>query len=144
MAIAAGLKKLFNKHKVDYQLLYYKETTSLYRAASYLNVPASSFVKSLVLHDKIGYVLVVLPLNAKIDYLKLKQKLNRNLHVLPDVKAKKIFHDCNANNFPPFGKPYKIDVIVDYAVKKIDKVCFSAGSDSSVVEMKISDFLYIN
>lgn len=145
MTVAASLKKLFKKHRANYQVYYYKETTSLHLAAEYLDISTTNIIKVEVLADTHGYVLAVIPLNSSIDFLKIKQKLNRNLHILPEVKANRIFYDCQRGNRPPFARSYKINhIIIDYSILNLDKLFFVAGSNSSIVEMSLCDFLYIN
>lgn len=144
MTIAASLKTLFKKHMADYKVLYYKKTSSLFTVAKYLDVPTTKIIKSEILQDKDGYVLVVLPLYSRVNFIKLKKKLNRNFHIVPEIKTKGLFFDCDLGSIPPFGAPYKLPVIIDTAIYGLDVIYFVGGCQSSLIEMALNDFLYLN
>lgn len=144
MTVSASLRKLFRRHKVNYRVYYYKETRSLHLAAKYLDIPTTKIITASVLEDQSGYVLAITPLNSSIDFPKLKKKLNRNLSISLDFKSNRIFYDCQSGNFPPFGRPYNVDVVMDKSITNLDKIYCVAGSNSSIVEMSVCDFLYVN
>lgn len=144
MPIAASLKKLFIRHQANYQLLYCKRTRSLYQVSKYLDIPTKQIIKSVVVHDKYGYALVVLPLESQIDFSKLNRKTKRNFLLTPDVKSSRLFFDCEPGCIVPFGTPYKLDMYIDTSVTKNQNIFFNPGCFNVILELSMSDFLYVN
>lgn len=144
MTIAASVKKLFSTERIPYRVFSHERTASLDQAAEALNLDKAKVVRTEVLGDNLGIILAVAPLEKKINFAKLKKQLQRNLIVLADSNINRIFADCEAGTQPPFGAPYNLQVLLDSSLTELDIVYFRAGSQTSVVQLAIDDFLYLN
>lgn len=144
MTIAARVKKFFDNHRVPYRVYSHQRTSTLGQAAELVGISKSQVVKTVVLEDGLGAILAVLPLERRIDFIQLKKQLQRNLRVLPEFKVNRIFLDCEGGSHPPFGRPYGLDVVIDKTIEKLDYIFFEAGSHSSLVQISLEDFFYLN
>lgn len=144
MIIAASLKRLLENRKLGFMVLQHKRVISLELAARLLNIDFENVLCAQVLADSRSQFLVVYQLNRKIDFMRCKQLLNRDLRVLPSIEVNRIFNDCEANCWPAIGQPYNIEVILDKSIKKLDQVYFSSGSHTALLQMQSSDFLTLH
>lgn len=144
MAIAANIKKLFQQHRIPYRIFSHERTTSVEQAIQLADVDRTKFLRTEVLADNQGVILAIVPLEKKINFTVLKSQAQRNLIVLAEANINKIFADCEAGTHPPFGEPYNLQVLLDSSLEKLDVVYFRAGSQTSIVQLDIDDFLYLH
>lgn len=144
MIIAASIKKLLDSSKYSYRALHHKRVSSLEAAASLLNINLKQVITAQVLADKAGAILIVYPLGRKIDLQLCKQRLRRDLTVIPSINTNRIFNDCEAGSWPAIGQPYNIEVILDKSIKQLDTVYFASGSHTSLLQMSIGAYLQLN
>lgn len=143
MAISASIKKLFKTNKIPYRVFSHERTLNIEQAIQITGIDKNKFIRTEVLADEHGTVLAVVPLEKKINFTKLKAQVARNLIVLSETNINKLFVDCEAGAHPPFGEPYNLLVLLDSSIEKFDKVYFRAGSQTSIVQLAIEDFLYL-
>jgi HD-like signal output (HDOD) protein/prolyl-tRNA editing enzyme YbaK/EbsC (Cys-tRNA(Pro) deacylase) len=144
MIIAAGIKQLLDNYKLAYRVLQHKRVASLNLAASLLNIDPNQVLTVQVLADSQGEVLIVYPITRKVDFALCKKLLNRNLKVLPAIKVNRIFNDCEADCWPAIGHPYNIEIVIDKSIKNLERVYFTSGSQTSMLQMQQSDYLRLN
>lgn len=130
MLIAAKLKRVLDKLKVNYSVLVYTHLANLRQV-----------VAADILADEQGPLLMVRPFNRPLDLRMLRQVLHRDLHVLPTININKLFTDCEATCWPPVGRVYSLPTVIDASVLCLEKVFFTSGSRTAYVRMRIQDFL---
>ena len=144
MTIAANIKKLFNANKIPYRIFEHERTADIGQAIQLAGVDKSRFLRTEVLCDEAGVLLAVVPWEMKINFTKLKKLLQRDLIVLSYSRINRIFNDCEAGAHPPFGEPYHLPVLFDSSLENLDSVYFKAGSQTSIIQLKMDDFLYLH
>lgn len=144
MIIAASIKQLLDNYKLTYRVLEHKRVTSLEKAARLLNIPLQNVLTVQILTDTESKLLIIHPLNRKIDFARCKENLQRNFRVLPPVEVNRIFNDCEADCWPAIGHPYNIEIIIDKSIKQLSEVYFASGSHTSLLQMHVHDYLYLN
>lgn len=143
MAVAAKVKQFLDGNHVPYRILRHSRKTSLTSAAEQLTLPCSQLLKTDILVDNHGYIMVVYPYDRRVDFNQLKKTLNRHLTIMPWYQINRIFSDCEPGAYPPFGAPYGLNVLLDSQIEQMDNVYFEPGSHTCILSLGIDDFLYL-
>lgn len=141
MTIATGIKHFLDRHRVVYCPITHEHNRDLFEVAQSLNIFEGEILKAVPLAEGL---LVVLPLNHEIDYQYLREKYHVPFELMTSEKANKIFWDCEAGCYPPFGLPYGLKVIVDKKIASLKFVYFMGGSHHTLVKMALEDFCFLN
>lgn len=141
--IAAKLKRFLLSHRVDYRLYCHPRTYNLEDCAKKHSISGSAFAKAIVVKDKKNYWVVVIPLHCEIDFAKLNSLLKREVYVVSDKEADKLFDDCEPLSHPPLGSAYHLAIVVDTKLLNNKTIFFEAGSHAGVIGLEKSDFCYL-
>lgn len=144
MTLAAKIKKLFDAKRITYRELAHTRTNYLRQAATYLNLDITNIVTAELVEDHAGKLLLVYPVNKKVDLLKVNKILHRQLTPLAEQQVNRIFNDCDAGCWPPIGRAYGLDVVLDKSIESKNIIFFSSGSATALVQMRMVDFLFLN
>lgn len=141
--IAARIKHYLENYKISYHVFRHPRTKTLHEAALALNIPEAQFARAVVLNDKAGALLAVLPLNTIIDFEKLKSITGRDLSILSKTEMDNIYSDCEPCSHAPLGEPYGLPMIVDKRLANRSDIYFEAGCHNSLVRMNKDDFFFL-
>lgn len=141
--IAASIKHYLERYKISYHVFRHHRTKSLQEAAEALGVCHARFARAVVLGDKLGLLLVVLPLNSIINFEKLNQTTGRDLRILSGSEMDKIYMDCEPCSHVPLGEPYGLSMMIDKRLKQVSEIYFEAGSHNSLVRLSGDDFYFL-
>lgn len=144
MIIAANVKKYLAKYRVPYQVISHQRTQCLEDAVAQLEMNTENLVEAQLVADDQGVILVVVPYQRRINFEKLKHKLNRNLRLMPAFKSNRLFYDCEPGSRPPFGDPYGLDMIMDKSIGHLDSVLIESGCHTALLKISVNDFLFLN
>lgn len=143
MILATKIKKFLDLYRVTYQVFSHPRTVTLLEAQQALQIEPQQFIRSVLLEDKQGYILAVLPLNAKLDFSRIEKRLKRRLQVVPRARVDRLFYDCEPGSHPPIGEPYKLRTLIDSALLLNPNVYFEPGTHTSVVRMTLVDYRFL-
>ncbi|MFO1258813.1 MAG: YbaK/EbsC family protein [Gammaproteobacteria bacterium] len=141
--IAAKVKHYLERYKISYQVFRHQRTKTLQEAAEALGICQTRFARAVVLGDKLGLLLVVLPLNGIINFEKLNQITGRNLRLLSGAEMDNIYMDCEPCSHVPLGEPYGLSMIIDKRLKQVPEIYFEAGCHNSLVRLSVDDFYFL-
>lgn len=141
--IATRIKHYLDRYKISYQVFRHHRTKTLQQAADALGICRTKFARAVVLGDKLGLLLVVLPLNSIINFEKLHQITGRNLRILSGSEMDNIYMDCEPCSHVPLGEPYGLSMIVDKRLKEVSEIYFEAGCHNSLVRLSVDDFYFL-
>lgn len=96
--------------------------------------------KSVLLQDDDGYIIAVLPSTRNLDLQKLRQTLDRMVHLAVEREVEDLFVDCDAGSVPAIGNAYDVTTVVDEALLEQSQVYFAAGDRTALIRMKGRDF----
>jgi HD-like signal output (HDOD) protein/prolyl-tRNA editing enzyme YbaK/EbsC (Cys-tRNA(Pro) deacylase) len=116
------------------QLVHHSRSRSYAQAIEMANAVPELSAKTIPLIDKDGPVVAVLPLLAELDIDVLNQTFNRELQVLSDVSADKLFKDCESGALPALAMAYRLPVIVDVDMLSYDHVFSASGCASTLLK----------
>jgi prolyl-tRNA editing enzyme YbaK/EbsC (Cys-tRNA(Pro) deacylase) len=144
MLIAARIKQLLDTNKIVYRVLPHQRSFSLADSIRALQLDPATVLVAEVLTDQQGTLLAVHSSITKIDLPRLNNLLQRDLKVLAEISANRIFVDCEANCWPPIGHPYSLDVIIDKNIQQQKLIYINPGCRSSLLQLELADYLFLN
>ncbi len=145
--IPSKVKSYLDKAGISHKILEHKTVYTAIDAANTLNKKFSEIAKSLIVKADKNYYLILLPADYNLDTEKLKKVLSKsgNKEIktikIPGEKIVDSALKIKAGALSAFGNLYKLPVIIDKKLAKINKAIFSSGSLNHSVEMAVEDFV---
>jgi Ala-tRNA(Pro) deacylase len=140
MAIAMTLKAYLDGHQVHYDTVEHPHTVSAMDSAKSAHVPAHQLAKAVVLEDKNGYIVGVLPSNNRLNLGWVNEELQRELKLATEPELKKLFKDCVTGAVPALSSAYGLKVIWDDQLKYASDIYIEAGDHEHLIHLKGEDF----
>ncbi len=140
MSIAMTLSNFLAEHDVPYDILTHPHTTSSGESAQASHIPGALLAKSVVLEDDMGYLMVVVPSNRRVDLGELHRQLNRDLGLATESELGNLFRDCEIGALPAIGTAYGVETVVDDAIAEQPEVYFEAGDHEQLIHVSAETF----
>jgi Ala-tRNA(Pro) deacylase len=140
MAIAFQLTKYLASHGTTYDVVEHRPTISAKGAAQEARIPSDQVLKAILLRDKSGYVLAVLPASDRLDLGWIRIFLHRRVRLATEEEIAKLFSDCELGAIPAIGAAYNLDTLVDDRLADRPDVYFDGGDHRSLIHMNGADF----
>lgn len=145
MTLATAVQRYLNHSKIPYHVSHHLRTRTLEEAAYDIKIDYHHIVRGVLLHDKSGIVMLVLPADHRIDFPKVHEQFGRNLQVLSSRDTNQLFKDCEPGCRPPLPEAYGFEYGIDEAIFQLSKdvIYFEPGTHSSMVGINKMDFAYL-
>ncbi len=140
MTIAPRLREALVKAAVTYEVIEHPQAPSASRTAEAAHAPGDRLAKAVVLQDRQGYLLAVVPSTHRLDLDALEQLLGRQFELAREAEVGKLFPDCEVGAVPPLGDAYGLDVMVDESLTQQPEVYVEAGDHRRLVRLSGADF----
>jgi Ala-tRNA(Pro) deacylase len=140
MAIAAQLLTYLAAQGAAYDVLEHPPTISAKETAHQARVPSDHMLKAVLLRDRNGYMLAVLPASDRLDLGRLRISLHRRVRLATENEIATQFSDCMPGAIPALGAAYHVDMLVDDSLGNRPDVYFEGGDHRSLIHMKGADF----
>lgn len=139
MPVPASILEIFDTNRIAYQL---KATHArIANTHSALNLGNQAcIVKSLVLHDNQGKLLVLLPADHILDLAALKSQFGRNLESLPKDQLAVLLAQQNLRVVPAMPEWQGLSTIVDASLLRHPVLLLDMGDQDQLLELKLTDF----
>jgi Ala-tRNA(Pro) deacylase len=141
MSLARTVDYALSLTRVDYQILRHHHSKTALAAARTAHIDPASLAKAVVLKDRIGPLLAVVPASERLDLEGLRAALRRPaLDFLPEDDLDQLFYDCEKGAIPPLGPDYRVPTIVDTRLRDAADVYFEAGDHEDLVHVDQTSF----
>lgn len=140
MAIPKTVKKYLDDKNVIYQVRKHAHTATTLESAYSAHIPAESIAKGVLLKDRLGYVLAVLPARNILDMEVIRYQLDRHLELATEDELGDVFLDCSLGAAPAIGGAYGLKTVVDEALLKQTGLYFEAGDHKELIYVEEPDF----
>lgn len=140
MAVAETVKRFLDQQAIDYELVPHPHTGSSHETAEAAHVPEDHIAKGVVVKDQIGYALVVIPADNRVELEHLRKELNRDLHLASEPEIGKLFSDCEIGAVPPLGIAYGVETFLDDSLTSLANLYFEAGDHDQLIHVNAEDF----
>ena len=140
MAVAATVKRFLDQQAIHYELISHPHTGSSHETAQAAHVPEDHIAKGVLVKDQIGYALVVIPADNRVEMAHLRRELNRDLQLASEPEIRKLFSDCETGAVPPLGVAYGVETILDDSLTSLADLYFEAGDHDQLIRVNADDF----
>lgn len=145
MAVAKPLLKYLDKADIRYEIVPHKKVFTAYDLAQTLGEKLDSIAKTLLVKvelpkvDKKGkYYILVIPASYRANFQKIKKQLKaKKVEMAVEKTLKQL--KLNPGAVTPFGGYYKLEILMDKALLKVQKVLVSAGAHTEALRVKVRD-----
>lgn len=143
MAIAHTVSGYLQSHHVSYDVISHPYSDSSRKAAEAAHVPPEKLAKAVILNDRRGFLMAVVPGNRHVSLDDLGKKLGRRLSLASESRLAPVFRDCESGAIPPLGPAYGMETIVDDSLAGQTEVYFESGDHRGLVRMSGEEFLVL-
>jgi Ala-tRNA(Pro) deacylase len=140
MAIATQLLTYLATHGAAYDVVEHPPTISAKDTAHQARVPSDRVLKAVLLRDRNGYVLAILPASDRLDLGRIRVSLHRRVRLATENEIATQFSDCEPGAIPAVGAAYHLDMLIDDRLANRPDVYFEGGDHRSLIHMKGADF----
>lgn len=140
--ISRKLEEYLDTAGVDYTRHAHRPAYTALEVAESLHVPGKEFVKSVLLKDEDGQLLMAVVSSqdtVNLDVL-LDQIGCRVLRLATEEEFTDIFPTCKPGAMPPFGNLFGVSVYCEADLAGNDEIEFNAGSYDETVRIAFYDF----
>ena len=140
MATALTLEQYLDRSGSPYDVLPHSPTLSSLRTAKASHVSANELAKAVVLKNKKGYLLAVLPASQHLEWQALRKWLNQKLVLATEDEIAWLFPDCTPGAVPPIGEAYGIETVIDDSIAEQPDIYFEGGDHATLIHMAGPEF----
>ncbi len=140
MTVATTVKSFLKGKGIEYDLVSHPKTYSSAETAAAAHIPDDHIAKGVVVKDADGYLLVVIPGSEWVNMERIREEMNRDLHLATEEEIQPLFPDCELGAVPPVGEAYNLETILDEDLTSLAKVYLEAGSHEELVVVSNEQF----
>ena len=140
MSIAYRVQDYIAERKLLWDPVPHGASDSSLDSALLAEVPAEHVAKGVVLKDRGGYLLAVIPASTHLDLAELRTALGRSLRPAAEAELRAIFPDCARGAIPPVGAAYGMPTVWLTSLGEARDVYFEGGDHRTLVHMCGADF----
>lgn len=140
MALAKTVQEFMAQRSIPYDLIAHPHTGSSHETAEAAHVGEDHIAKAVLVKDRTGYAMVVVPAANRVDLEHLHKELNRNFELAAENEIAPLFSDCETGAIPPIGPAYGVETFMDDALGSLANVYFEAGDHAELVHTRGDDF----
>jgi Ala-tRNA(Pro) deacylase len=140
MAIALTLKQFLDDQHVPYDVLVHTPTMTARHTARCCEIEADRLAKAVLMRDRQGYVMAVLPASCRLDKAQLWRLLHRSVEFADEDEAQSLLRDCIRGAIPALGQAYGIETVVDDRLDRAPEVWVEAGDHERLVHLSGESF----
>ena len=126
---SALIVEFLDAEGVDHELIEHESTMSASEEARVTGEPAHKVAKTIVLEDRGGYLLAVVPGDERLDLHKLRELLGatKTLRLATEAEMADLFPSFEVGAVPPFGPEFPRLEVVDRRLIDEERVLCAAG-----------------
>jgi len=124
-----------HKHQLAYETIHHPYSITSLNTAHTSHIPAQKLVKPVILHDRQGYLMALVPSNTYVYLDELNTVLNRQMTLVSEAEVSVLFSDCDCGAIPPIGDVYDMKTIVDNSLIECTDVYMEAGNHTDVLHL---------
>ena len=141
MTIARTVSGYLQSRHVAYDVITHPYSDSTRKAAETAHVPPEQLAKAVILNDRRGFLMAIVPGNRHVSLDDLWKKLGRRLSLVTEDRLAPVFRDCESGAIPPLGPAYGMETIVDDSLAGQPEVYFESGDHRGLIRVDGEEFL---
>jgi len=141
MTVAQTVSGYLQSRHVSFDIIAHPYSDSSRTAAETAHVPPEQLAKAVILNDRRGYLMAVVPGDRQVSLEDLWKLLGRRLSLTPENRLAPVFCDCESGAIPPLGPAYGMETIVDDSLAGQPEVYFESGDHRGLIRVGGDVFL---
>ena len=135
------LEEFLRAKGAKYQVLVHPGAVTAQEQAAATHTPGGAFAKVVVVKDRDGFVLAVLPASHVLDLDRLKGFIGHGEVRLAAVEEiARVVPDCVPGAIPPIGALFRLPTYVDRMLANVRDVTMPAGDFATSIRMRAGEF----
>lgn len=135
------LQEFLRARQARYEVLVSTGAVGAQEQAAASHTPGRSFAKVVIVKERDGLVMAVLPATSVLDPDRLKGFIGHGPVRLATVEEiRGVVSDCAPGAIPPFGALYGIRTFVDRELLASGEVTMPAGDFATAIRMRWAEF----
>lgn len=135
------LHEFLAARQARFELITHPAAVTAQEQAAAMHEPGASVAKVLIVKERDGLVMAVLPASTELDLDRLKGLIGHDdvrLATVEEIRA--AVPDCAPGAIPPFGALYGLRSFVDRRLLTAAHVTMPAGDPASAIRMRFGEF----
>lgn len=128
---------------IPFEVIAHKTVESTFEVPSVAGIPSQQLVKTVLLADERGAVLVSLAADQGLDFEALNTQLKRRLSLSLAKQHHQQLHGFAPIMLPPWHRLYDIPWVVEHTLCEQPVLYFASGSPKAVIKLDQSAFLQL-
>ena len=130
------VEEYFNKNNIDMEIRFFKDTSTVEKAAKSLGVTPGEIAKSLLFKVRDEYVMILLAGDKKLDNRKFKDTFSCKAK-MPDADEVLEVTGHPVGGVCPFGLKTPLDIYLDESLKAYETIYPAAGDVNAAVAISV-------
>jgi Ala-tRNA(Pro) deacylase len=136
------LQEFLGAHAAKYERVVHKEAFTAQEEAAAAHISGWSWAKVVIVKEREGFAMAVLPACCAIDMDRLKGLIGLGEIELASVEEiLKTFPGCELGAVPPFGRLFEVPTFVEEAFVNQRDITMPAGDHRSAIRMRATEYL---
>lgn len=140
MSIAPTVASCMERMGVPFNVVDHPHSHSSLQSAMSARVTSDRVAKGVLLKDRAGYLLAVLPANRDLSMRELEDYTGRHWRLASEREVGQHFRDCEVGAVPAFGPAYGLETVVDDALCQQPEIYVEAGDHERLLRVDERDF----
>jgi Ala-tRNA(Pro) deacylase len=135
------LETFLNGRQATYKRIRHSAAVTAQEQAAVMHAPGMRVAKVLIVKERDGFVMAVLPASTQLDLDRLKGLVGHGdvrLATIEEIRV--VAPDCMPGAIPPFGALYDLRTFVDQQLLTMPEVTVPAGDPSSAIRLRSAEF----
>ncbi len=135
------LEEFLGAKQAKYEVLTHAGAVTAQEQAALTHTPGRAFAKVVVVKERDGFVLAVLPAACVLDLNRLKG-LIRHGEIRPATVGEigRVIPDCVPGAIPPFGALFGLPTFVDRGLAGGREITMPAGDLATAIRLRATEF----
>jgi len=135
------LETFLNSRQAKYKKIQHSAAVTAQEQAAVMHVPGRRVAKVLIIKERDGFVMAVVPAATQVDLDRLKGLIGHGdvrLATVEEIGG--VAPDCMPGAIPPFGTLYGLRTFVDQQLLTMPELTVPAGGPSSAIRLRCEEF----
>jgi Ala-tRNA(Pro) deacylase len=136
------VRAFLERREVSYEVVEHDPTYTAAAEARAVGADPKATAKTVVLHDRAGYRLAVIPAGERLDLRRARDLLggSHHLRLATEEELRRDFPNHDVGALPPFGTA-RLPEVVDVGLIRHERIVCAAGEHGRSVLISPSDLL---
>lgn len=135
------LVEFLGAKQAKYDVLTHAGAVTAQEQAALTHTPGRAFAKVVVVKERDGFVLAVVPATARLDLDRLKGLIRHGeVRAATVEEIGRVIPHCVPGAIPPFGALFGLPTYVDRALADAGEITMPAGDLATAIRMRVAEF----